>query len=196
MTGASQDLRQGHTPPSLPTWQLVTEDGPHPPAELLPSPPRSVPRRPRRPCHYRAIQSGPDRSPADNHGQCHGGPDLRRFDLWQVTRAPDLALQAGGRWSRLASALPCLAGQPNHHCGNRAKPQRTGRQQPPEQPDPPADHAPQQLTHAARPLGAARDQQGGKGRAEQAGEVGRPTVALGDGLAGQDQRQPHAQVSA
>jgi hypothetical protein len=35
-------------------------------------------RRPRRPCHYRAIHSSPDRSPADTHGQCHGCLKLRR----------------------------------------------------------------------------------------------------------------------
>ena len=54
-------------------------------------------RRPRRPCHDRAIHSGLDRSPADNHGQRHSGLDLRRSPSSQVTTAPDLALSAGGR---------------------------------------------------------------------------------------------------
>jgi hypothetical protein len=60
-------------------------------------------RRPRRPCHYRAIHSGLDRSRADNHGQRHSGLDLRRSPSSQETTAPDLALQAGGqrpKWPR------------------------------------------------------------------------------------------------
>jgi hypothetical protein len=51
----------------------------------------------RRPCHYRAIHNGPDRSPADNHGQHHSGLDQRRSLPSQVTTPPDLALQAGNR---------------------------------------------------------------------------------------------------
>jgi hypothetical protein len=39
----------------------------------------------------------PIRSPADTHGQRRGGLDLHRFPFSQVTAAPDLALQAGGR---------------------------------------------------------------------------------------------------
>ena len=54
-------------------------------------------RRPRRPCHYRAIHSSPDRSPGDNHGQHQGGLDLRRSPPSQVAILPDLALQAGGK---------------------------------------------------------------------------------------------------
>jgi hypothetical protein len=54
-------------------------------------------RRPRRPCHYRAIHSGPDRSPADTHGQCHGCLNLRPSFPPQVTAPAELALQAGGR---------------------------------------------------------------------------------------------------
>jgi hypothetical protein len=54
-------------------------------------------RRPRPPCHYRAIHSGLDRSPADNHGQRHSDLDLRRSPPSQVTDRPNPALQAGGR---------------------------------------------------------------------------------------------------
>jgi hypothetical protein len=54
-------------------------------------------RRSRRPCHYRAIHSGPGWSPPDNHGQRHSGLDLRRFLPSQVTKRADLALQAGGQ---------------------------------------------------------------------------------------------------
>jgi hypothetical protein len=54
--------------------------------------------RTHRPCHQRAIHSGPDRSPADNHGQRRSSPDLRDFTPPQVTiPPPDLALGARGR---------------------------------------------------------------------------------------------------
>ena len=54
-------------------------------------------RRPRRPCHYRAIHSGPGWCPADNHGQRHSDLDLRCFLQSQLTNRADLALRAGGR---------------------------------------------------------------------------------------------------
>jgi hypothetical protein len=57
----------------------------------------SGPPGPSRPCHKRAIHSGPDRAAADNHGQCQSGLDLRRSASSQVTTLPDLALGAGGR---------------------------------------------------------------------------------------------------
>ena len=63
----------------------------------LPSPAGFEQRRPRRPCHYRAIRIGPDRFPADNHGQHRSGRGLRRSPFPKVTIPPDLALQAGGR---------------------------------------------------------------------------------------------------
>jgi hypothetical protein len=61
---------------------------------------RSTQRHPRRPCHKRAIHSGPERSGADNHGQPLSRLDLRRSPSSQVTAAPDLALGAGGRCAR------------------------------------------------------------------------------------------------
>jgi hypothetical protein len=66
-------------------------------------------------CHYRAIHSGLDRSPADNHGQRHAGPDLRRFLLSQVSDRADLALQARGRLVEPALASPCYL----LNCGHR-----------------------------------------------------------------------------
>ena len=54
-------------------------------------------RRPRRPCHYRAIHNGRERLQTDTHGQSHGRHDLRRSQSGQVATPPDLALQAGGR---------------------------------------------------------------------------------------------------
>jgi hypothetical protein len=60
-----------------------------------PAPPSARHRRARRPCHQRAIHSGPRRSQADNHGQHPSALDLRRSLASQVTTAPDLALQAG-----------------------------------------------------------------------------------------------------
>jgi hypothetical protein len=59
---------------------------------------RPYERRPRRPCHYRAIHNSPDRSPADTHGQCHGCLKLRRSLPPQVTTPPDLALGARVGW--------------------------------------------------------------------------------------------------
>jgi hypothetical protein len=61
---------------------------------------------PRLSCHERAIHGGPGWSPADNHGQRHGGLDLRRSLPSQVTDQPDLALQAGDQSSGWPSALP------------------------------------------------------------------------------------------
>jgi hypothetical protein len=57
--------------------------------------------RPRPPCHYRAIHSGLDRSPADNHGQRHSDLDLRRSPPSQVTDRPDLACKQGVSEDRL-----------------------------------------------------------------------------------------------
>ena len=47
---------------------VVTEDGPHPLAELGAVAARCEHRRSRRPCHPRAISSGHERYPADSHG--------------------------------------------------------------------------------------------------------------------------------
>jgi hypothetical protein len=76
---------------------IVTEDGPHPAVRMEPTARLGIGRRPRRPCHKRAIHSSPDRSRADNHGQHHDVLDLGRSRSSQVTAAPDLALGAGGR---------------------------------------------------------------------------------------------------
>jgi hypothetical protein len=54
-------------------------------------------RRTHRPCHYRAIYNGRERSHADTDGHSHGRHDLRRPSSGQMTTLPDLALQAGGR---------------------------------------------------------------------------------------------------
>jgi hypothetical protein len=54
-------------------------------------------RRPRRPCHYRAIHNGRERLQADTHGQSHGRHHLRRSWSGQVATPPDLALQARSR---------------------------------------------------------------------------------------------------
>jgi hypothetical protein len=68
-----------------------------PSVELVPTLPASRTSS-RRPCHYCAIHSGPDRFPADCHGQRSSGLDLRRCPPSQVTNRSDLALQAGGSW--------------------------------------------------------------------------------------------------
>jgi hypothetical protein len=72
---------------------------PHPAVKLVPTQPGLTNVFLPGPCHYRAIHSGLDRSPADNHGQRHGGLDLRCSLPSQVTNPPDLALGAGGRRS-------------------------------------------------------------------------------------------------
>jgi hypothetical protein len=46
----------------------VTEDDPHPPAELGAVAVRWEHRRSRRPCHPRATGTGHERYPADSHG--------------------------------------------------------------------------------------------------------------------------------
>jgi hypothetical protein len=56
-----------------PATALANEAGvarvePHPSVELMPTLPGPDEPRPRRPCHYRAIQSSRERSRADNHG--------------------------------------------------------------------------------------------------------------------------------
>jgi hypothetical protein len=86
---------------------VVIEGGPHPPVKAEPTAPRCARCHPHRPCHKRAIHSGPERSRADNHGQSRSSLDLHRSPPSQVTAAPELALGAGGRWwFGLASALP------------------------------------------------------------------------------------------
>jgi hypothetical protein len=57
---------------------IVTEDGPRPAVRVEPTARLGIRRRPRRPCHKRAIHSSPERSPSS-----------------QVTAAAELALGAG-----------------------------------------------------------------------------------------------------
>jgi hypothetical protein len=47
---------------------VITEDGPHPPAELGGVGASCEPRRSHRPCHLRAVRSGRERYVADSHG--------------------------------------------------------------------------------------------------------------------------------
>jgi hypothetical protein len=69
-------------------------------------------RRPRRPCHYRAIHNGRERLQADTHGQSYGRHGLRRSSSGQVAILPDLALQARGRLVEACiGSLPCPAGR-------------------------------------------------------------------------------------
>ena len=112
----------------------VTLDGPYPPAKLvtIAASPSQV--RPRRPCHYRAIHSSPDRSSADTHGQHHSGLDLCHPLLAEVTTQADLALQAGGR------------GFESHHLHNRRSTLQALKRQPP-----PAHRQGPDGEHGARP---------------------------------------------
>jgi hypothetical protein len=66
-------------------------------------------RHPCRPCHYRAIHNGRERSHADTHGQSHGRMTcaVRHLARWQPR--PNWLRKLVVGWSRLASALPCPA---------------------------------------------------------------------------------------
>jgi hypothetical protein len=119
-----------------PTRQLPRAGGPcqrgrGPPGRASPSgelvPTRQAhERRPRRPCHYRAIHSGPGWSPADNHGHRHSDLDLRRFVQSQVTnRAIWLCKQViglsrprphGGTTSRTPAACTAAPGTDRSSC--------------------------------------------------------------------------------
>jgi hypothetical protein len=88
---------------------IVTADGPHPAVRMEPTARLGIGRRPRRPCHKRAIHSSPERSRADNHGQPRSSLDLRRSHPRRCPAATDLALGAGGhacRGSDPAQRLP------------------------------------------------------------------------------------------
>jgi hypothetical protein len=89
----------------------VTVDGPRPSPELVPSLPGLSLDRAHRPCHYRAIHSRPDRSPADTYGQRLDGLDLRIPLPSQVRSLPDLALQARGRLVEAVIGLAVPAGR-------------------------------------------------------------------------------------
>jgi hypothetical protein len=88
-------------------------------------------RRPRRLCHYRAMHSGPDWSPADNNGQRHALRDLRRSLPSQVAIRADLALQASGQLVEACTGLAMLAGRsgplrPGTGALRRPRPNGTG----------------------------------------------------------------------
>jgi hypothetical protein len=102
--------REGHevegVVPNLPRAlpALANEAGvalgwPHPSPEGVPSREGLSQGRAHRPCHYRAIHTGNDRSRADNHGQHHSGHYLRRSPFPVVTITLDLALGTGSRRS-------------------------------------------------------------------------------------------------
>jgi hypothetical protein len=70
---------------------------------------------------FTTVTTGPERTTTDNTmaaATCAASPPS------QVTVPPDLALGAGGRWSKPASALPCPAGR------SGPWPQRTGAPHP------------------------------------------------------------------
>jgi hypothetical protein len=56
------------TPEALANNSVASDDGPHPLGQLGAVAARWERRRSRRPCHPRAISSGHQRYPADNHG--------------------------------------------------------------------------------------------------------------------------------
>jgi hypothetical protein len=72
----------------LATIQMVTEDGPHTLAEVGAITARWERRRSCRPCHPRAISSGRQRYPADNHGQWDKAAELAARPLtWEPEAA-------------------------------------------------------------------------------------------------------------
>jgi hypothetical protein len=73
---------------------------------------------------FTAVLTGHQRTIADN---ATATSTCTRSLPSQVTSRADLALQAGGRWSRLASALPCPAGR---SVPGRGGPERRRRPRP------------------------------------------------------------------
>ena len=92
----------------------VHEDGLALRSSWLPPLPSFEQGRPRRPCHYRATHSSPHRSPADLHGQSHGGRVLRPSSPDQVAIPFGLALQARTRLAEVVIDRPCRARQGDH----------------------------------------------------------------------------------
>jgi TrwC relaxase len=75
----------------------VTEDGPHPPAELVPSLPGPSQVHPHRPCPGRALSIGRQRSSTDNKGQCVAPPSCRIAPYGAVRgRFPSSRCSGGG----------------------------------------------------------------------------------------------------
>jgi hypothetical protein len=64
-------------PAALANEAGVTEDGPHPAAEVVPSPPGPSHVHPHRPCPGRALSIGRQRSFTDNRGRCVFPPSCR-----------------------------------------------------------------------------------------------------------------------
>jgi hypothetical protein len=80
---------------------VVTEEGPHPTVKVEPTAQQDTGVI----LGGRAIHSGPERFPADNHGQRQSLFDLHRSLPPQVTILPDLALGAGGRGKAAAGPV-------------------------------------------------------------------------------------------
>jgi hypothetical protein len=102
---------------------VVAEVEPHPTVEVRAKTPRCAEVT----FAGRAIHSGPDRSPADNHGQRERRLDLRRSSSSQVTAAPDLASGAGGRFRPAYGRLVVPVGR---SCSCRGGPERRRRMPP------------------------------------------------------------------
>jgi hypothetical protein len=86
----TQEFRLPRCLRQLAKRQVVTSDRPHPTVEVEPDGSALCQSRPRRPCHYRAIHSSLDRSPADTDGQDHDGRDLRPSPHPQLANLPNL----------------------------------------------------------------------------------------------------------
>ena len=80
----------------LPTRQVVTLDGPHPPVELVTIAASGSKVRPRRPCPPRARSIGVWRSHTDNSGRSGQAPELRHRRSIRVERVPGRAARNRG----------------------------------------------------------------------------------------------------
>jgi hypothetical protein len=119
-------------------------------ASWVPSPSGAEHHRSRRPCHPRAISSGHQRYPADNHGHFEKLDGLGSTALTWGGGGPRNCMACKG--SRLGSALPCPAGR---SVPGRGGPERRRR------PRPDGTGTPSLLTACSRdhptPAGTARD---------------------------------------
>jgi hypothetical protein len=129
-------------------------------------------RHPCRPCHYRAIHNGRERSHADTHGQSHGRMTcaVRHLARWQPR--PNWLRKLVVGWSRLASALPCPA--------DRSGPwsRRTGARRRP-RPDGTGPLGPRWVRGAPGPQGHGWSPAVTSGHQRRSGTAGRPAFKSG-----------------
>jgi hypothetical protein len=117
---------------ALPTRQVVPLDWPHPSGRAGDRRRQAYVRRTHRPCHYRAIHNGRERSHADTHGQSHGRHDraVHRLARW---RPFSIWLCKHGSHQRARTVVrPAIAPGPRR--GRFGQPTERSRREPAENP--------------------------------------------------------------